>query len=143
MISPEEKKTKDLELINYLKSVIENKEVVEFEDIGFCYWNISDNYALLGDGHALRKNHQSFYECIMACDSSYLWWLVCDATQRLTLDKDGYFITPFGKRKCAVVGITSSVNALIDNNELEQARELYYLACETGLPRSIYVEKRL
>ena len=257
MISPVEKKTKDLELIDYLKSVIENREVFEFEDIGFCYWNISDNYALLRDGHALRENHQSFYECIMEYDSSYLWWLVCDATQRLTLEKDGYsdwwwsvyreavlrgsddtnhfvefgahraalyrnavlfpkqnyvtlaktsyeafldktknkaeysfykimyqslisryffvdnneirdmgesllpnlaysdsprdflvgewesFITPFGKHKCAVVGITSAVNALIDNNGTELARELYCLACENGLPRSTYVEKRL
>ena len=89
-LSMEEKKSKDLELIKYLEGVINRKEVTDFEDMGFCYWNISDNYALLRDGHALRKNHQAFYEHIMAWDKRYSYWLVCDATQRLTLEKDGY-----------------------------------------------------
>ncbi len=252
-----EKKQKDLELIEYLKTVIANKAVKHFEDIGFCYWNISDNYALLRDGHALQKNHQTFYEHIMAQNKSYLYWLVCDASQRLTLEKDGYsdwwwslyreavydnsektslfvefcahraalyknpvlfteqkyitfamesyrvflekakgtpetpfyrmiyltslskyapadsteikklgegllpdlayadeprdflvgewksFTTPFGKRKCAVVGITSAVNALIDVGDQKVAKELYQLACENGLPENDYIEKRL
>lgn len=256
-VSQEEKKKKDLELIEYLDSVIASKDVTEFEDIGFCYWNISDNFALLRDGHALRRSHQAFYEHIIAQDKSYLYWLVCDATQRLTLEKDGYsdwwwlvyreaiscnaenthlfaefcahraalyqnhlmspkkecmayakanfeafldkaknvseypfyrllyltsvskcfptdnreieelseqmlsdllhadvpcdflvgewrsFITPFGKRKCAVVGITSAVNSLIDTGEAESAKRLYYAACEDGLSKNAYIEKRL
>lgn len=256
-LSLEEKKQKDLELIEYLKSVIANQEVTGFEEVGFCYWNISDNYALLRDGHALRKNHQTFYEHIMSYDASYLYWLVCDATQRLTLEADGYsdwwwslyreavsgnserspsfaefcahraalyknpvlpaeqgyivfamesyrtflekakdtpeypfyrllyltsvakyapvdkkemevlskellpnllstdepreflvgewksFVTTFGKRKSAVVGITSAVNALIDIGKKGDARELYSVACENGLPKNAYIEKRL
>lgn len=256
-LSLDEKKQKDLELIECLTSVIENKEVTGFEDIGFCYWNISDNYALLRDGQSLRKNHQTFYEHIMSYDASYLYWLVCDATQRLTLEKDGYtdwwwslyreafscnsektslfaefcahraalyknpvlpveqrymafamenyrtflekikdvpeypfyrllyltsaakytsvdnkeiealskellpnllsadaprdflvgewksFTTPFGKRKSAVVGITSAVNALTDVGEPKVAKELYQVACENGLPENNYIEKRL
>ena len=256
-LSLEEKKQKDFELIEYLEAVIANKEVTGFEDMGFCYWNISDNYALLRDGHALRRNHQAFYEHIVAQDKSYLYWLVCDATQRLTLEKDGYsdwwwsvyrkavsgnsektslfaefcshraalyknpvlptaqnyvifamesykaffekakdtpeypfyrllyltsvskyfsvdnreikvlseemlpkllyedesydflvgewksFITPFGKRKCAVLGITSAVNALIDMGEKAAARELYDIAFGNGLPKNAYIEKRL
>ena len=256
-VSQEEKKKKDLELIKYLEDVIANEEVTDFEDVGFCYWNISDNYALLRDGHALQKNHQAFYEHIMAQDKSYLYWLVCDATQRLTLEKDGYsdwwwslyreavsynsettfpfaefcahraalyknpvlpverscitfatehfekflakrkgtseypfyrmiyltslsryasadskeiillsesllpdfactdeprdfligewksFITPFGKRKCAIVGITSAVNALIDMGALQNAKEIYRLARENGLPGNTYIEKHM
>lgn len=256
-VSSREKKQKDMELIEYLKTVIANEEVIDFEDIGFCYWNISDNYALLRDGHALRKNHQAFYEHIMAWDKSYLYWLVCDATQRLTLEKDGYsdwwwevyreavscdvervnpfaefcahrvalyknpvlsvdkscivfamecfeellsktkntseylfyrmiyltslskyapvdnteikmlgksllpdlactgeprdvlvgewksFTAPFGKRKRAVVGITSAVNALIDMGEFKSAKEIYQSACENGLPGNAFVEKRI
>lgn len=256
-VSPEEKKKKDLELIKYLENVIADGEVAAFEDVGFCYWNISDNFALLRDGHALRKNHQAFYEHIMAQDKSYLYWLVCDATQRLTLEKDGYsdwwwsvyretvscnresanlfaefcahraalyknpvfspkegyiafamasfesflekakntsessfyrliyltavskytktdnreirtlseqmipnlsyadepsdflvgewrsFTTPFGKRKCAIVGITSAVNALIDMGELREAKDLYQIACESGMPGNTYIEKRM
>lgn len=256
-MSSEEKKSKDLELIKYLENVIADGEVAAFEDVGFCYWNISDNFALLRDGHALRKNHQAFYEHVMSKDASYLYWLVCDATQRLTLEKDGSsdwwwsvyreavscnsessnlfaefcthraalyknpvlpteqkhiafalesyqdflekakdtpeylfyrllylasvfkyssannkeiealskellsdlicadesrdflagewksFITPFGKRKCAVVGITSAVNALIDMEELRSAKVLYQTAREKGLPGNAYIEKRL
>ena len=256
-LSLEEKKKKDLELIGYLGTIIAKGEVTGYEDVGFCYWNISDNYALLRDGHALRKNHQTFYEHVMTKDASYLYWLVCDATQRLTLEVDGYsdwwwslyreavscnsetsplfaefcahraalyrnpllpteqnyvtfavesyqaflekakdtpeypfyrliyltaaekyvlvekkeietlskellpnllytdelhdflvgewksFITPFGKRKCAVVGITSAVNALIDIGEAGIAKELYRIACENGLPKNTYIEKRL
>lgn len=33
-LSSEEKRTKDLELIRYLTSVVTNKEVTEFEDVG-------------------------------------------------------------------------------------------------------------
>ncbi len=256
-LSLEEKKKKDLELIVYLEAAIANKEVTAFEDVGFCYWNISDNYALLRDGHALQKNHQIFYEHVVSYDKSYLYWLVCDATQRLTLEKDGYsdwwwslyreavsynseatslfaefcahraalyknpifpteqthiafamtsfeaflnkvrntseypfyrtiyltslskyapadsmeikmlsesllpdlsstdephdflvgewksFTTPFGKRKRAVVGITSAVNALIDVGDLKAAKELYRVACENGLPENAYIVKRL
>lgn len=256
-MSSEEKKSKDLELIKYLENVITDGEVAAFEDVGFCYWNISDNYALLRDGHALRRNHQVFYEHIVEKDKSYLYWLVCDATQRLTLEKDGSsdwwwsvyreavsynsessnlfaefcahraalyknpvlptewkhiafvmesynaflektkntpeypfyrliylttvvkyisvdnkeivalskdllpdlicadeprdflvgewksFITPFGKRKCAVVGITSAVNALIDRGETGTAEALYRIARESGLPENVYIEKRL
>ena len=89
-ISPEEKREKDLSLISYLNSIIENEIVTEFQDIGFCYWNISDNYALLKDGHSLFDNHRKFCEHIKNQDNEYLYWLVCDATQRLTLEKDGY-----------------------------------------------------
>lgn len=88
-MTPEEKK-KDLQLIHYLKSVLKNNEVTEFEDIGFCYWNISDNYALIKDSYDLMYNHQTFYEHIKAENCCYLYWLVCDATQRLALEKDGY-----------------------------------------------------
>lgn len=89
-ISPEEKREKDLSLITYLNSLIENKIVSDFEDIGFCYWNISDNYALLKNGLSLCDNHKKFYEHIRNENTSYLYWLVCDATQRLTLEKYGY-----------------------------------------------------
>ncbi len=83
-------KEKDLQLIHYLKAILENNEVTEFEDIGFCYWNISDNYALIKDGYSLMCNHKLFYEHIKSEKNCYLYWLVCDATQRLTLEKDGY-----------------------------------------------------
>lgn len=86
----EEKREKDRKLIQYLKSLIENEVVTDFEDIGFCYWNISDNYAMIRDGHAEMLNHKNFYSHVHKIDPCYLFWLICDATQRLTLEKDGY-----------------------------------------------------
>ncbi len=255
--SSEDKRAKDLKLISHLKSFIENKVVTDFEDIGFCYWNISDNYAFLRDGHSLYENHNTFYEHVTTNDPCYLYWLVCDATQRLALEKDGYssfwwnlykeaveqnpnnklyfaefnihraafysnknytlskdnfnfvkrnfenfiaktestpenifykliylslaarlsqidnkelyrlsralleylslqqatsgalcgewksFTIPFDKRKQAVVGIISAVNALIDVNDIKIAKDLYCEACNIGLPQNRYIERRL
>ena len=79
-----------LQQIDYFRHLIADKEVSTFEDIGFCYWNISDNYAMLRDGNAVLLNHQQFFKHINAGDPVYLFWLVCDATQRLTLEMAGY-----------------------------------------------------
>lgn len=256
-ISIQDKREKDLQLIAYLKSFTEKNIVTDFEDVAFCYWNISDNYALLRDGRSLYENHKKFYEQVINEDTYYLYWLVCDATQKLTLEKDGYgsfwwelyreavnhnpnskyhfaefnvhraalycnknlmysqdsfyfaeknyekllarteanfenlfyrivylsllskiyhididelcslsymlfgylslketpddflvgewksFITPFGKKKQAVVGITSAINALIYSNEKKAAKSLYLEACSMGLPENRYIEKNL
>lgn len=256
-ISIQDKRENDLKLIAYLKYLIENNVVVDFEDIGFCYWNISDNYAFLREGNSLYENHKEFYEYVVNNDPCYLYWLVCDATQRLALEKDGYgafwwdlymkaveqnshnelhfaefnihraalysnknytltqnnfnfvkqnfenfivktkqisenvfykliylslvsrfttidnneiyglsralfeylslphatseylcgewksFTTPFDKKKQAVVGINSAVNAFIDANDIKMARDLYCEACNAGLSQNSYIERRL
>ena len=77
-------------LIAYLQSLLTTGEVSAFEDVGFCYWNLSDRYALLRDGHNQAENHRRFYEHIKRGDAVYLYWLVNDATQKLTLEQDGY-----------------------------------------------------
>ncbi len=257
-LSAEEKREIDVLLISYLNSLIEKEVVTETQDIGFCYWNISDNYALLKDGFSLYNNHKKFYEHIKNQESTYLYWLICDATQRLTLEKDGYggfwwelyrnaieqnsdnkhyfaefnahraalytnnnleisqnnlifaksmcekflektkssseyifyriiylsliskfsntnciselcklsemlfeylkypktendflvgewksFITPFDKRKQGVVGVTSAINALIYCNNAKEAKDLYFAACNVGLPKNNYIDARL
>lgn len=77
-------------LIAYLRSLIANGEVSAFEDVGFSFWNISDQYALLRDGQHQAQNHRRFYEHVSQGGDRYLYWLVNDATQKLTLEKDGY-----------------------------------------------------
>ena len=77
-------------MIAFLQSSIDCGDVATFEDVGFCYWNISDQYALLRDGHRQCENHRRFYEHVSQGDDRYLYWLVNDATQKLTLEKDGY-----------------------------------------------------
>lgn len=79
-----------IEKTQYLNHLIQDKAVVDFEDVGFCYWHISDNFALLRDGASLYLNHRIFDEHIRTGDSCYLYWAVSDATQRLTLEVNGY-----------------------------------------------------
>ncbi len=78
------------ERIQYLKHLLQDEVAIKFDDIGFCYWHISDNFALLRDGTSCYLNHQIFKEHVMTNDSRYLYWLVSDATQRLTLELGGY-----------------------------------------------------
>lgn len=77
-------------MIAFLQSSISCGDAATFEDVGFCYWNISDQHALLRDGHRQSENHRRFYEHVFQGEATYLYWLVNDATQKLTLEKDGY-----------------------------------------------------
>lgn len=81
---------RDRQLIWFLKQAIENRDVTDFEDVGFCLWNISDNYSFIKDGQSLMHNHKIFYNHIKKENLRYLYWLVNDASQRLTLEKSGY-----------------------------------------------------
>ena len=53
------------------------------------------------------------------------------------------FLTPFDKRKQGVVGITSAINALIYCDNVKEAKDLYFDACNVGLPKNKYIEVRL
>lgn len=97
-------------LIDYLKILIHDKTVTDFEDVGFCYWNISDSYALLKDGRRLFNNHKAFYEHIKKRDENYLLWTVCDATQRLTLEYHSYSDFWWQNYKEAVLKNQNSTN---------------------------------
>lgn len=76
-------------MIEYLSSLLQT----ENEDTlftGFCYWNISDSFAMLRDSKALYKNHCEFAKFLSDKPSKYLLWLACDATQRFTLELGGF-----------------------------------------------------
>ena len=79
-----------IEKTQYLNHLIQEKSVVDFEDLGFCYWHISDSFALLRDSESVYSNHRKFSEHIRMGDDCYLYWAVSDATQRLTLELGGY-----------------------------------------------------
>ncbi len=85
-MSAEEKREKDLKLISFLQSSLDNDELTTIEDIGFAYWNISDNFALLRDNDGIYNNHRQFANFLSNKPSIYLYWLVLDATQRFTLE---------------------------------------------------------
>ena len=89
-LSIQEKHLKDLTLIDYLQTALKNNELKETEEKGFAYWNISDSFAMLRDSKALYKNHCEFAKFLSEKPSKYLLWLACDATQRFTLELDGF-----------------------------------------------------
>ncbi len=57
---------------------------------GCLLWNLSDVYAMRRDFEALYGNHKQFEAYINTLTPIYRLWLVCDATQRLTLELGGY-----------------------------------------------------
>ena len=76
-------------IIDYLSSILSTNNA---DDLlaGFCYWNISDSYAMLRKPEELYANHLNFRKMLVTMDSKYKFWSVCDATQRFTLELGGY-----------------------------------------------------
>ncbi len=57
---------------------------------GCLLWNLSDVYAMQREADALYKNHRHFEAHLQIMPPMYRLWLVCDSTQRLTLELGGY-----------------------------------------------------
>lgn len=76
-------------IIDYLSSILSTNNA---DDLlaGFCYWNISDSYAIQRKSEELYANHLNFCKMLDTMDSKYKFWSVCDATQRFTLELGGY-----------------------------------------------------
>lgn len=89
-LSSKEKRRSDLALIDYLQTALCNNELQGTEEQGFAYWNISDSFALLKESNSLYKNHSKFADFLKDKPSKYLLWLVCDATQRFSLELGGW-----------------------------------------------------
>ena len=72
-------------IIEYLSSILSTNDADNLL-AGFCYWNISDSYAMQRKSEELYANHLKFCKMLDAMDSKYNFWSVCDATQRFTLE---------------------------------------------------------
>lgn len=88
--SREEKRKQDLAVIDFLQAALRGNELEGTEETGFAYWNISDSFAMLRDSGSLYKNHCEFADFLKDKPSKYLFWLVCDATQRFTHELGGF-----------------------------------------------------
>lgn len=88
--SREKKRKSDLAVIDFLQAALRGNELEGTEEIGFAYWNISDSFAMLRDSGNLYKNHCEFADFLKDKPSKYLFWLVCDATQRFTHELGGF-----------------------------------------------------
>mgnify|MGYP000009352086 FL=1 len=88
--SREEKRKKDLAVIDFLQPALYGNVLKGTEEIGFAYWNISDSFAMLRDSENLYKNHCEFADFLKDKPSKYLFWPVSDATQRFTLELGGF-----------------------------------------------------
>lgn len=76
-------------IIKYLSSILSINNADNLL-AGFCYWNISDSYAMQRKSEEVYANHLDFCKMLDTMDSKYKLWSVCDATQRLTLELGGY-----------------------------------------------------
>jgi len=76
-------------IIEYLSSILAANHVDDML-AGFCYWNISDSYAMLRKPDEVYNNHLRLCELLETMDLKYRFWAVCDATQRFTLELGGY-----------------------------------------------------
>lgn len=90
LYSQEKKRKHDLALVDFLQEILRSNEMTETEEIGFAYWNISDSFAMIRDSENLYKNHSEFADFLKDKPSKYLFWLVCDATQRFTHELGGF-----------------------------------------------------
>lgn len=92
-------------IIDYLSSILSTNNADNLL-AGFCYWNISDSYAMLRKPDEQYTNHLNFYKLLETMDSIYIFWLVCDATQRFTLELGGY-----GKFWCEIYKTAVQLNS--------------------------------
>lgn len=88
--SREEKRKQDLAVIDFLQPALYGNVLKGTEEIGFAYWNISDSFAMLRDSENLYKNHSEFADFLKDKPAKYMFWLVCDATQRFTHELGGF-----------------------------------------------------
>lgn len=76
-------------IIEYLSSILSTNDADNLL-AGFCYWNISDSYAMQRKSKEQYTNHLNFCKMLDSMNSKYKFWSVCDATQRFTLELGGY-----------------------------------------------------
>lgn len=77
------------DMIKYLSAILTQGDNDNLLD-GFCYWNISDGYAMLRKPNELYNNHLYFCRLLDSMPEKYRFWAVCDATQRFALELGGY-----------------------------------------------------
>ncbi len=89
-LTHEEKEKSDFSVIEYMDLLLRSGKATDFKDKCFCFWNISDSYAMLRKPDELYKNHLKFVEYVSMDDKIYGFWPISDCTQRFTLISGGY-----------------------------------------------------
>lgn len=115
-LDPDTKRKSDFALIDYMKEILSD----EPDDMTacFCHWNISDGYALRRDFKNEYNNHLVFVGRLSRMDERYLFWCVCDATQKFTLELGGY----------GDFWWDNYLNAVAENKSLDNNERVAYLS---------------
>ncbi len=100
--SSDQKRAANLAVIKLLTDAVENGDVTDMQEKAFCLWNISDSFAMLRDSESLYKNHRKLEALVDRMTEKYLFYPVCDTTQRFTLALGGAESYWFGMYKKAV-----------------------------------------
>lgn len=86
----DEKVKMDTARLDFCDQMLKRGVLTDDEDIGWCYWNISDSLALLRNAQMLFGNHAQFYNFVNEMPDQYAYWVVSDATQRGVLESGGH-----------------------------------------------------
>lgn len=125
-------------IIEYLSSILSTNDADNLL-AGFCYWNISDSYAIGHKSEEQYANHLKFCKLLDTMDSKHKFWSVCDATQRFTLELGGYGDFWWENYKNAVdlnpntesierIVFDTHVSAISINPKIETPKSRLYLA---------------
>lgn len=82
-------KEKNERVVDLLRNALKTEPFTD-EEIGWAYWNISDNLAMLRKSEEQYENHKLFDAHLLKMDEKYLHWLTSDVTQKMTLSIGGY-----------------------------------------------------
>ncbi len=86
-----EKEDNKAKIICTLQDFLNSKGTKNNMDIGWAYWNISDNYAMLRMPDEELKNHMKLVGFVKEkLPKEMLFWTVSDGTQKATLIQGGY-----------------------------------------------------
>lgn len=78
------------QVIDLLEEFLVKEKDIPVELAVWGYWNISDNYALLRDNNKTYENHLKFEKYLADKNPKYLLMLICDTTQRLSINASGH-----------------------------------------------------
>ncbi len=107
---------------------------------GCLLWNLSDIYAMRREAMALYKNHRHFEAHLQTMPPMYRLWLVCDSTQRLTLELGGYDDFWWDSYRGATVNYSTTYEAAL----FEVHRAAFYKSPKMPYDsdRAIWVKER-
>ena len=102
-----------------------------------------DFFKLIYDSSYMKAFSNADIDIEKSCAAFYEYLNISDVQTPYVIGEWKHFNRLRSPKNRAVVGITAAVNALIDAGEIVRASKLYDTAKQYGLPKNVYVNRRL